>query len=351
MSPNPTSRKLPPGQQLVAPGKWPMIGERRPAESDHAWMLEISGKVEQPLNLSVDQILSFPQSERIVDIHCVTRWSMLDVQVKGVLLSDLLAEAHVANDARFISFESRSERQHSSSLALPVATDLGTIVALEMNGTPIEEEHGGPIRNIVPGRYFYKSVKWLTRIELLADDKLGYWESETGYHNNADPWKQERYMVPDLDRREVIRLLESRDFSGQALRSIDASDRVLDGLKARKALLRDATFENASLVAADFSDANLSNANLCRANLSNAILIRSDLEGADLSGADLSGADLSDCSLIGASFCQQDENGNVQTGAIFDSRTNLPPENLDPLTPFQAAFVTAQLDSVNRQSR
>ncbi len=345
MSPNPTSQKLPPGQQLVAPGKWPIIGERHPAKSDQPWSLEIAGKVNQPLNFSVDQLLALPQSKRVVDIHCVTRWSMLDVPIKGVLLVDLLNQAGVGDDARFIAFQSRSERNHSTSLPLPVATDPGILLALEMNGAPITEEHGGPIRNIVPGRYFYKSVKWLTRIELLVEDKLGYWESETGYHNNADPWKQERYMVPNLDRREVIRLLESRDFSGRDLRSIDASDRLLDGLKACQARLRDSKFENASLVGADFSGANLSNANLCRANLSHAKLVDADLEGADLSGADLSGADLTGCSLIGSSFCRPDENGRVFDGATFGADTVIPLDNLAPLTPVQFRYVESQVHS------
>ena len=337
--------RIPPGQQLVAPGKWPIIGEREPSQSTQPWSLEILGKVDQPLSFSVDELLSLPQTERVLDIHCVTRWSMLDVPIKGVLLADLLEQAGVANEARFVSFESRSERNHSTSLPLDVTTDLETIIALEMRGQPIADEHGGPIRNIVPGRYFYKSVKWLTKIELLAEDRLGYWEAETGYHNNADPWKQERYMVPNLDRRTVIRLLESKDFSGHDLRSIDAGERNLDGLNARNALLRDANFEKASLLAADFSGANLSNAHLANARLNNAKFIGTDLEGADLSGADLAGADLTGCSLIGSSFCQSDENGNVFNGAKFDSQTILPGENLAPLTPVQLGYVESQLNS------
>lgn len=348
MSSNQPTRKLPPGQQLVAPGKWPIIGERQPANSDQPWSLEVSGKVGRPLRFSVDQLLALPQTTRVIDIHCVTRWSMLEVPIKGVLLADLLNKTEIANDVTFISFQSRSERQHSTSLPLNVATELGTIIALEINGAAIDHEHGGPIRNIVPGRYFYKSVKWLTKIELLVEDKLGYWEAETGYHNNADPWKQERYMAPNLDRREVIRLLESKNFSRRDLRSIDASDRILDRLNARNAMLRDANFEKASLIAADFSGANLSNAHLSNANLSNAKLIETDLEGADLSGVDLSGADLTGCSLIGSSFGEQDENGIVFNGAKFDSQTILPMELLAPLTPRQFRYVETQLNSTSK---
>ncbi len=335
---------------MVASGKWPIIGERKPAESSQPWCLEIVGNVAQPLRLTVAQLHALPQTERTLDIHCVTRWSMLDVPVKGVLLAELLDQATVQNDARFVSFESRSERSHSTSLPLHVALDLKTIIALEMFGQPIGNEHGGPIRNIVPGRYFYKSVKWLTKLEVLPQDKLGYWEAETGYHNNADPWKQERYMVPQLDRRTVIRLLESRDFSGHDLRSIDASDRNLDGLKARQALLRDANFSKASLIEADFSGANLSNAHFAFANLTRTKFVDTDLEGADLSGADLSGADLTGCSLIGASFCAVEENGQIVNGARFDAETSLAIENLAPLTPAQLGYVRAQLASAQSQS-
>ena len=127
----------------------------------------------------------------------------------------------------------------------------------------IRDSHGGPIRNIVPRKYFYKSVKWLEKIELLSEDRLGYWEADTGYHNLADPWKEQRYMASTIDRRTAAKLIESKDFSNRDLRSIDASNRNLDGLNASGASLRDASFEQCSLVGADFSNANLSNANFC----------------------------------------------------------------------------------------
>ena len=104
MSINQPVRKLPPGQQLVAPGKWPIIGERQPAKSDQPWSLKVSGMVSQPSDFSVDQLLALPQSTRVIDIHCVTRWSMLDVPIKGVLLADLLSIAGVVEEAKFISF-------------------------------------------------------------------------------------------------------------------------------------------------------------------------------------------------------------------------------------------------------
>ena len=218
-----------------------------------------------------------------------------------------------------------------------------TLIATHVDGEPLGIDHGGPIRNIVPGRYFYKSVKWLESIELLADDRLGFWEAETGYHNHADPWREERYMVPSIDRRTAIKLIESLDFSGQDLRSIDASNRKLVGLNAREALLRDADFRNSDLANADFSGANLSNAHFEKSNLQRANFTGADLEGANLSGADLRFADLTGCSLIGSSF---QENGDGSTlAAQLDRSTTLPLEILKPLTQDQRQFVQQSLKS------
>ncbi|MEQ1905896.1 MAG: molybdopterin-dependent oxidoreductase [Pirellulaceae bacterium] len=325
--------KMPPGQQLVAQGKWPVIGERLPAPSAEPWSLSITGAINQTLTLGLDDLARFPHTDLTVDIHCVTRWSKLDVPVSGILLGDLLKTAGVKEEARFISFVSRSTRNHSSSLPLSIAVDSRTIVATHVDGIPLGMEHGGPLRNIVPGRYFYKSVKWLTQIQLLERDQLGFWEAESGYHNNADPWAEERYMAPTLDRRTAGQLIEQRDFTGKDLRSIDCSQRELAGLKARGALLRDGNFRNANLLGADFSTANLSNAHFEGADLSQAKFVDADLEGANLAGARLNGTDFSGASLIGASFGE----GNLT--ATIDANTVLPDSLLSPLTPNQYDLV------------
>ena len=216
----------------------------------------------------------------------------------------MLGLVEVDPSAKFLSFMARSKQNHSTSLPLKSALDHRCLIALSAEGKPLEIGHGGPIRNMVPGKYFYKSVKWLERIELLAEDRLGYWEADAGYHNEADPWTEQRYMASTIDRRTAAKLLQSKDFSNQELLGIDASGRNLDGLLANNALLRDASFNDCSLVGADFSKANLSNSRFVGADLTNAVFVGTDVEGADFSGADLSGVDLSQCSLIGASFYQ-----------------------------------------------
>lgn len=337
-----TKQEIPPNQQLVARNKWPIIGEKRPANSDQPWSLTFAGLAENPQQFSLQDIGRMQQTTIRMDIHCVTRWSRQDVRFTGVLLADLLDQVRIRQEAKFLSFVSRSTRNHSSSLSIETALAQQTLIATHVDDEALEVDHGGPIRNIVPGRYFYKSVKWLQEIELLAEDRLGYWEAETGYHNHADPWLEERYMSPTIDRRTALKLIETRDFSGHDLRSINAENRDLAGLKALAALLRDANFRGANLTGADFSDANLANAHLQQANLTGAKLIGTDLEGANLCGADLRHADLSGCSLIGASFSQTLSDGTRQH-AVIDSTTVLPEESLSSLTSEQFDFVSARI--------
>lgn len=338
------SSPLPPGQQLVAAGKWPIIGERTPAELPQESVLSISGLIERPQCLSLDELQQLPQSNPVIDIHCVTRWSKLGVSFSGVLLSELVRIACPQSDARFVSFVSHSQRRHSSSLPLEVALSQQALIAWAVDGNPLSIDHGGPLRNIVPGRYFYKSVKWLAEIEFLAEDRLGFWEAESGYHNTADPWLEQRYIAAQLDRREVVSLMESRDFSGRDLLSLSAADRDLAGLNANSSLLRNADFSRSNLRAANFTGANLSNANFQQADLQGACFAGADLEGANLAGANLRAVNFSGASLIGSSFF--DPQRPSESAAQFDQQTTLGEAEMAPLFPLQFDFVRDQLRSL-----
>ncbi len=331
---------LPPGQQLVAAGKWPIIGEREPASINPQWALKISGRVEQPITFSLEQLQALPQKRQIIDIHCVTRWSKLGVEFEGVPVADLLDIVRTGSDAKFVSFISHSARKHSTSLPLDDVVRHQTLIALKADGQPISLDHGGPIRNIVPGKYFYKSVKWLNEMELLEQDRLGYWEAESGYHNGADPWREQRYIASSIDRREAAKLIESRNFSDQDLLSIAANNRDLRGLDARRAKLRNADFSRADLREANFSNANLSNANLQCADVRGANFSGADLEGANFSGADLRGANLLGTSLIGGTFF--DPALGVQGEAQWDAQTRISQTEISVLFPLQLDFVMKQ---------
>jgi DMSO/TMAO reductase YedYZ molybdopterin-dependent catalytic subunit len=337
---------LPPGQQLVARGKWPPVGERMPAAANGPWTVTVTGCVERPLCLTLDELRAMPRTEQIVDIHCVTRWTKLGVPFSGVALSELLARSRPKPAARFISFVSHSARGHSTSLALDEALALETLVALQAEGAALSELHGGPVRTVVPRRYFYKSLKWLARIELLETDVLGFWESTAGYHNHADPWLEQRYMAPRLSKAEMLAALAGRDFRGRDLRSIDARGHNLSGLQAAGALLRDADFRDCKLGRACFDGANLSNAHFEGADLAAASFRAADVEGASFVGADLRGADFSGASLFGSSFVGEATSaaGAART-ALLDASTRIETAAIEQLTPLQAAFVAAACES------
>lgn len=333
--------KLPPAQQLVAAGKWPVVGERSAAPGSDSWTLEIAGLCKKPRVHTLGELRQMPQVDRTVDIHCVTRWSKPGCQFSGVPLLALLDAADLQPQVRFVSFLARSTRSHSTSLAISAICNLEPLVALDYERQPLPPGHGGPVRLIVPGRYFYKSLKWLTRIELLAEDRLGYWEATAGYHNEADPWLEQRYMATTLSRHEAAALLARRDFSGLDLRGIDARRHNLEGLVARAALLRDADFRGCNLRRANFAAANLSNARLQGADLCGASFAAGDVEGADFSGADLRGADFRGASVFGATFIDPDQ----QLAASIDRTTQFEPGQLDELLPLQSEFVQAAIKS------
>ena len=135
--------RLPPGQHLVAPDKWPTIGERLPPQPDRPWNLAVTGQVESQESFSLEKLSELSQTELTCDIHCVTRWSKFDVTFRGVGLADLLSRCRPSANARYISFIARSERNHSSSLVLQEALDLDALIATELNGEPLPVEKGG----------------------------------------------------------------------------------------------------------------------------------------------------------------------------------------------------------------
>lgn len=342
---------LPPHQQLVAPDKWPFVGEScaDPDRRNEPWHVTVSGLVAHEQTWSLEELRALPQVYTQIDIHCVTRWSKLGASFGGVPLQMLLDICQPLPQTRFVSFVARSARRHSTSLPLPDALQLETLLALTYKGKPLEEQHGGPLRTVVHDRYFYKSVKWLEEIRLLAEDELGYWEKEAGYHNRADPWQEQRYIVPQLDNTLYRRLLKERDFCGRDLLGIQASGRNLTGLNARRALLRDAHFERSQLDGACFDGANLSNAHFEGASLRNASFRSddgqaADLEGADFRGADMRGADLTGASLFGATFRSEGTGGGELWGpALLDQTTIIEPTALERLTPVQKDFVRRAL--------
>jgi DMSO/TMAO reductase YedYZ molybdopterin-dependent catalytic subunit len=181
--------RLPPGQYLTE--KWPVLHAGSVPETDLAtWTFRVFGEVEHPIELSWEQFTALPRHETTQDIHCVTRWSRFDATFSGVHWRTLAELVRPKPTARFVV--AHAEHDFTSNVPLSYVADDDALLALEADGEPLTLEHGWPLRLVVPGKYFWKSAKWLRGIELLDHDRPGFWE-RYGYHNDADPWHEQRY--------------------------------------------------------------------------------------------------------------------------------------------------------------
>ena len=181
--------RLPPGQYYTE--KWPVLHAGEVPDIDLAtWTLEITGEVEEPVTLSYDELKALPAREVTTDIHCVTRWSRFDAKFKGVHWSELAKLARPTATANFAI--AHAEHGFTANVPLSALEDENALVVYDADGEPLTEEHGWPVRLVIPTKYFWKSAKWLRGIELSSIDKPGFWE-RYGYNNNADYWHEERY--------------------------------------------------------------------------------------------------------------------------------------------------------------
>ena len=292
--------RLPPGQ--IETRRFPVVGERSPGDSVEGWSIRIEGLVADPRTIALDEFLAMEHRELTFDIHCVTSWTRFDSTFAGVPLSELATPLPVA---RFVSFTAHSEHGHHTSLPASYAMEHSWVVRA-FEGEPLTIEHGGPVRVVTPGKYFYKSIKWLQSVAFLAEDRLGWWETNSSYHNDADPTRgDERFTTGSLRPEQLRRFLEAGSYGkyrgrvmlGLDLRSWAPATDSLHGLALKNCDLR-----GVDLSGADLRNVNLSLSDLSGAVLRGADLSGSDLEGADFTGTDLRDADLSHCALSAARF-------------------------------------------------
>lgn len=186
---SPTSRRLPPGQHLVR--DFPVVDlGTRPHVAPEDWSLTVSGAVAEPLRWDWDNLLRQPQEQRTNDIHCVTFWSRFDNTWSGVPFRHLLKMVRPRPEARFVI--ARGFDGYATNLPLERLDTEDVMLATHWQGMPLSREHGAPVRLVVPGRYFWKSAKWLRSLLFSDRDIKGYWESH-GNHNQGDPWREQRY--------------------------------------------------------------------------------------------------------------------------------------------------------------
>lgn len=184
-------QRLPPGQSLTR--KWPVLDAHgAPAIDPGKWRLSVEGLVHQPVELTWNEFEALPRVQVFADFHCVTRWSRLDNLWEGVAVSTLLGLAGGARPEAAFVLAHGYDYGWTTNLPLDQAVAEDALVAISHDGEPLTAEHGGPARLIVPRLYAWKSAKWLSRIELIAEDRAGFWE-RNGYHMLGDPWREQRF--------------------------------------------------------------------------------------------------------------------------------------------------------------
>lgn len=183
-------QRLPPGQHKT--GRFPVLqkGGIVHVNRDN-YKLVIYGLVQNPVELSLEDIKNLVRQDETVDIHCVTTWSKFDTEWAGVPFKEIVNLVQPDPEARFVIMHC-ADGGFTTSLPLDAMMTDDVLIAYQYEGKPISDEHGGPVRTLVPKKYFYKSAKWLVRLEFVKDDEPGYWE-QAGYSNSADPWNEERY--------------------------------------------------------------------------------------------------------------------------------------------------------------
>ena len=181
--------RLPPGQKEVK--NWPVLDlGAQPDVKPENWRLRIGGLVENPLHWTLPEFMALPQDEFVSDIHCVTQWSRFDNHWRGVSSKTLLGLVQPMAEAAHVVLHSYDG--YTTNVKLSVFAEANVLLAHTWEGKPIPREHGGPVRVVIPDWYFWKSAKWVNRIEFVGTDQPGFWETR-GYHNEGDPWKEERY--------------------------------------------------------------------------------------------------------------------------------------------------------------
>ena len=193
--------RLPEGQSLTL--RFPILhyGAVPDFDKDN-WSFRVFGQVDEETSLTWDEFCALPQTEVMMDIHCVTAWSKTDTLWKGVTLQTLVSAGAVKIKKEVTAVVQHCEQGYTTNLPIQTAMGDNFLLATHYDGEPLNPEHGYPLRGVcgaIPGRndlddvYFWKGGKWLRGLEFLSDDKPGFWE-KAGYHNRGNVWREERFV-------------------------------------------------------------------------------------------------------------------------------------------------------------
>ncbi len=181
--------RVPPNQRLTR--GWPILhASPVPKFNPALWTFRMWGEVENEYEIGWDEFRGLPPMTMTSDFHCVTGWSKLDNAWEGVSFRSLAERANVKPSATHVLVH--AEYGYTANLPIEAVLDDDVMFAWSHDGEPLEPEHGGPLRLVVPKLYAWKSVKWTRGVRFLDHDERGYWEVR-GYHNHADPFREERY--------------------------------------------------------------------------------------------------------------------------------------------------------------
>ena len=182
--------RLPPGQSLVKQG-FPVLDLGVHPEMDlESWKLVISTPGQPDITYDWQEWSALPTAKFTHDIHCVTAWSVFDAGFEGVSTQAVVPVSTPGPAITHVLVHSADG--YSANLELADFLAPGALFATHLNEEPLSVSHGGPLRLVIPHLYYWKSPKWVTRIEFLTEDQPGFWE-QRGYHNRGNPWRQERY--------------------------------------------------------------------------------------------------------------------------------------------------------------
>ncbi|MFQ5897425.1 MAG: sulfite oxidase-like oxidoreductase [Candidatus Methylomirabilia bacterium] len=205
------ARRLPPGQVLTK--KWPVLTfGRNPRVGLASWTFRCFGLVEEEVRWTWEEFVKLPRVEIVSDVHCVTRWSRLDMQWEGVHIREIMKHVRLKPEASVVMVHAYPD--YTTNIALEDLVDDDVLLAFKADGRELEPEHGGPCRLVVPKLYFWKSAKWVRGFEFMEVNAPGFWEVN-GYHLHADPWKEERYSDQETNAMQRMRAEAARKLREQ----------------------------------------------------------------------------------------------------------------------------------------
>jgi DMSO/TMAO reductase YedYZ molybdopterin-dependent catalytic subunit len=183
--------RLPPGQyEIQALEELQVDGV--PQINLDSWGFEVNGEVENPIKLDWNQFAQLQKTVSVSEFDCVTGWTRFDNRWEGVRFAEIARLARPTAKAKYATIECYGVPLYTTSLPLDYLMRDDILFAYNLDGKPLKPEHGGPLRLVVPGKYAYKSAKWVRLVRFTETQELGFWESN-GYSNTADPWTNDRY--------------------------------------------------------------------------------------------------------------------------------------------------------------